>query len=375
MISLFSIFSFLAVSFLSTALALTVDPTWTVSIHGGQIQHNATRALSAFALAKDLGARGVRSDIFWDEIRPSRNTTWDASKVDFYTQYFREAGQVLGGSIVILSGPPAWAKQLFQTNRTDFFAEWSAYLQKAIEIVGDSPVLAWQLWNEMNHVPSAWINTDQEAVCKIFNMAGEAVAKRSIKNLRGSHAPRFVNVMADDPNLPTVGLQGWRNALNRWLNTTHCAGSVIDGIGLDHYPGTWTLSRSLTDWSPLRELLDRVRVDKGAPGWQGKLPAVMETGFSTWNTVLAPESRQTAFCDQSLDTILAMLRSHHSQIHADASPSPIIVNFYQLIDEDTTSARGGIRSEVRARDRNNNGARSHLSVHLLPMPGVKELRT
>ena len=242
--------------FFSNMLALTATPIWTVSIHGGQIQHDATRASSAFALAKNLGARGVRSDIFWDDIRPLRNGTWDANKVEFYRQYFREAGKVLGGSIVILSGPPGWAKQLFHTNRTAFFAEWGAYLQMAVEIVGDSPVLAWQLWNEMNHVPSAWINTDDDAVCKIFKMAGEAVT-RSVNSSRGVHAPRFVNVMADDPNLP-VGLLGWKSALDKWLNTTHCAGSVIDGIGLDHYPGTWTLNPSLTDWSPLQELLRRL---------------------------------------------------------------------------------------------------------------------
>ena len=277
-------------------------------MHGGQVQHNATRALDAFALAKDIGARGVRSDIFWDDIRPSRNSTWDADKVEFYTQYFREAGEILGGSIVILSGPPGWAKQLFQNNRTAFFEEWGAYLHKAIEIVGESPVIAWQLWNEMNHVPSAWINTDDAAVCKIFNMAGQAL--KNAKNSTTLHAPRFVNVMADDPNLPVAGLQAWKDALDQWLDPTHCAGSVIDGIGLDHYPGTWTLNPSLTNWTPLRELLERVRVDTGLPNWRGKVPAIMETGFSTWNKVIAPESKQARFCNESLTAMRALLPSH-----------------------------------------------------------------
>ena len=63
-------------------------------------------------------------------------------------------------------------------------------------------------------------------------------------------------------------MQPWEAAATAWL-APGCAAAVIDGVGIDHYPGTWTIDPSFTAWAPLDRLLTLVndgRWDKTPPG-------------------------------------------------------------------------------------------------------------
>lgn len=90
--------------------------------------------------------------------------------------------------------------------------------------------------------------------------------------------------MADDPL--------WETAVDRWLD---CAGDVIDGIGVDHYPGTWTLGE-WTDWRPLELLFELT-------GRRQKRAGVLETGFSSWSPTFASELDQARWVNASLPAL------------------------------------------------------------------------
>ena len=64
--------------------------------------------------------------------------------------------------------------------------------------------------------------------------------------------------------------------MSHWLSDT-CAGrEIIEGVGVDHYPGTWTLG-AWDDWSPLSWLLSET--EGGA--WDGLSAGVLETGYAS----------------------------------------------------------------------------------------------
>ena len=308
------------------------NTTLAMALHSGEIHGNLTQAAAAFGLVRELNAGGVRIDLFWEDIQPTQDGGWDGPKVAFYAAFFESAAAKGVELTVILSSAPGWAQRLFKSNRTAFLAAWEAYAEVAVGIVGAASraVVAWQLWNEMNHVPSAWINGDADAVCSVLKIAGAAVARAA------GGAPRFVNVMADEPNIKVLGMQSWEKAATAWL-APGCAGAAIDGVGIDHYPGTWTLNPSFTAWAPLDKLLARVNDNSTAGNvWYGKLPAVMETGYSSWAPVVADEQRQLAWVTKSLGVLRAKV------VASRALRFPVrYVCYYQLIDVNT----GGVLQE------------------------------
>jgi len=339
----------------TTAAAAPTKLQFTTSLHGNQIQYDDSLFPKVLSRNNQLGAVGIRMDLFWDDIQPNNASTLDESKVAFYRSVYAQATvQAVdcdpahgSGSIVILGGPPSWARQLYKKNVTAFLVAWETYLQHAISIVGTSPVLAWQLWNEMNHVPSGWINGDAFTVCRLFSLAGEAI-KRS-----NSSSIRYVNVMADDI-VQIDHMIPWEKAVSGWLTAVDASGRylggddkddddpllsrcdarlAIDGIGIDHYPGTWSLVRPLdyNNWSPLRTLLTRVNNESDVL-WYGKVPAVMETGFSTWNKLVASEKDQARWCNESLQALYNVVRTSEEERN-ETYRTLSLVNFYQLADQ------------------------------------------
>ncbi len=104
----------------------------------------------------------------------------------------------------------------------------------------------------------------------------------------------------------------WSNYLESWLNSA--AGSWINIIAIDHYPGTWTMT-SYSDWSPLVSLI------KIAQQYH-KIPAIMETGYPTKGDD-HNEKEQVKFINTAF-SVIAKIASKH-QI--------AFVSWYTLWDE------------------------------------------
>lgn len=288
-------------------------PPWFFSMHGGDVGYNMTVAKHAFGLMLDLGGKGVRTDMFWADIQPTAPTAgqppvWNEERIQFYVDYYSTAKGMGLEPLVILSGAPDWATRLYQSNATRQ-AFWDAYKVYATKVVSITntlkpPAKYFQLWNEVNAVAELdfWF-----AGCGLFGIAGEVVHTM----VPGSTT--MINVMADIPL--------WNEALTNWLT---CAGGAIDVIGVDHYPGTWSLD-AWYDWDPLEVVLKRCNTQGDLA--YGKKPAVLETGYSTWLPSLFNDAAQVRWLNTSLPALRAMVEDARILEH------PVwLLNYYQLQD-------------------------------------------
>lgn len=299
------------VGFLALSGAAPGGVPWTFTIHGAEVGHDLTRARKALAQVVRLGGRSVRTDVFWHEVEPRRGV-WKASKLRFYEQYLEAARAVRLEPLVILSGAPGWAVTLYGKDPAAFFRAYEAYVRRVVKRVA-ARVDQYQLWNEANHLLVDPIKSSDD--WQLFARAGRIVRALDPK------AVRWVNVLADMP--------GWESAVTRWLRK---AGPHIDGIGIDHYPGTWSW-RAPDDWAPLRTLLRRINT----PGdrWYGKRGALLETGYSTWPTKRRGVAGQSRWIRRALPALRALLGRH-----AKAKHRLELLGWYQLVD-----ARHGLGQE------------------------------
>lgn len=276
---------------------------WSCSLHADDIAHNVSEATPVLTRAADLGCRALRTDLSWKDLEPARGIH-DAGHIAFYRAYFAAACSSGLAPFPVLSQAPQWAKELYSSNSSAFFAEAENYATQVMQLVspcGTLPLRV-QLWNELNHVPSRWVRRD---ACALLSALGRGVRHVS------TTAQLWVNAMADDPL--------WKRDVDGWIQDG-CAGAYIDGVGIDHYPGTWTLSR-WGDWTPLTTLLDATEGGVGA--WRNRKAGVLETGFSSWSSVLASEMDQAAWVNVSLPALRA---------HAARAASFELANWYELLD-------------------------------------------
>jgi len=190
------------------------------------------------------------------------------------------------------------------SNATAFYDAAETYAAFALQLVAPCAAqpLRVQLWNELNHLPSHWIRS---GACELLSALGRGARRVN------ATAQLWVNAMADDPL--------WHRAVDGWID---CAGTHIDAVGVDHYPGTWTLS-SWTDWAPLDRLLNATAAT-GA--WAGRAAGVLETGYSSWSTVVASEAMQASWVNASLPAMRERVRA------AGAASRFEVANWYTLLD-------------------------------------------
>lgn len=286
---------------------------WYFALHGVEVGYDLDTTDDAFAQAVALGAAGVRTDVFWYDVEPERDV-WDEGKLLFYTSFVSKALAWGLDPMMILSGAPGWAIDLYEQDPAAFFAEYEAYVTEVVLWIGDRTT-RYQLWNEANHLIDPIDASDD---WQLFARAG------AIVRALDPGAILFVNVYSD--------LLGWEAAVTGWVEQ---AGDAIDVIGIDHYPGTWACC-SYTDWAPLDVLAARIN-DPG-DAWFGKQGAVLETGFSSWAWAVADEEDQRTWINESLPVVRQKMRANNQ-----SQPNPIVLGvYYQLIDVDT----GGVGPEA-----------------------------
>lgn len=197
--------------------------------------------------------------------------------------------------------------------------------QNALVAGLDSPPTRWQLFNELNTPAGLGWTADE---CGILGVPGR-VLREVEGSVRGvSHGAALQEQqqwqLMVNPNTD-VPLFDWRDAVERWLAPA-CAGDVIDVIGIDHYPGTYNIEK-YSDWGPLDQLLSMV--GNTSSTWFGKAPAILETGFSSWSSVVASEEDQVKWINVSLP----MVREKVAAYSAASVGRPFALgNFYELLD-------------------------------------------
>ncbi len=122
----------------------------------------------------------------------------------------------------------------------------------------------------------------------------------------------------------TVDMIGWFRYLRNIL--TRSAGS-IDIVGLDYYPGTWTLGYQ-QHWTRVMEIADLIASAPADSIWHGRRLAVMETGFCT-NCVMRHESRQAKYFRSIEATAVALRRK--------LPGNGFLFGIYELCDRDSNA--------------------------------------
>ena len=279
---------------------------WFFSIHASEVNYDLTRTGLAFNEVIELGGQGVRTDVMWYDVEPNQSIT-DQNKIQFYQQYFSLARSRGLEPILIFSNPPWWALELYRSAEPEqFWVALETYVRLTVLMARDD-VHYYQLWNEPNHLIDG---IDEADDAELIRRIGEIVRELD------PTAILSVNAMAN--------VIGWEESITRWVQG---AGEVIDVIGVDHYPGTWA-GFSFTDWSPADTLLNRIN-DPQDP-WFGKMGAVMETGFSSWAILIADQTRQAMWIEESLTALRQIISSQENLAH-----KIVFANYYQLIDVDT----------------------------------------
>jgi polysaccharide biosynthesis protein PslG len=276
---------------------------WYVALHAEEFDRDLTRGAEVLDLAVELGAAGVRTDVSWFDLEPERDR-WDDDALEFYAGYVELARERDLDPLLILSRAPGWARELYQRDPAAFFLEYEDYVRRVVARLGPL-VDRWQLWNEANH-PVDFVRGDDD--WELFARAGAVVRERD------PDAETLINVYADVP--------GWQRALTQWLER---AGELVDVVGVDHYPGTWSLASS-TRWGPLRALVRRAG-DPDDP-LHGKRLAVLETGFSAWLPRIADEDDQRRWVARALPALHDLVR----EVHERRPGLVALACYYQLVD-------------------------------------------
>jgi hypothetical protein len=270
--------------------------------------HNFQPSLAATCLAKtaELGAGWIRIDVRWKDLIPDgRRVDEDAWK--WYESYLRAANNWYAlRPLIVLSNPPNGVLQYDINSR---LAAWDRFVDEVAQRAGNLCGM-YQLLNEPNN-----------RVYRIFSPEATSMAILSGAKIIRHHNPDAritINVLA--------GLWRWQSDLQEILQK--CI-SAVDIVGLDFYPGTWTVSSksNSSQWNQFADSIAPSRDTRGSPLY-GRAVAIIETGFSTNVRRWRSEDHQASYFRMLEDTIK----------HLDAKIGGrglALVGIHELCDGDT----------------------------------------
>lgn len=258
-------------------------------------------ANSCLAAISDLGAGYLRADIRWKDILPDGELL-DADAVKWYRAYLHAAREWYGLTPhVVLSNPPSAVTRL---GNEQLFTAWHRYIEAVIENFGDL-CQSYQLMNEINSPVFRFVSPTH--LIDALTTAAEIIRVRLPK------AELSVNVLA--------GLWGWKKDLRQYRKEL---GTAIDIMGIDFYPGTWSVALG----DPWREI-EVGLVEEWSTNEKGPRMAVAETGYATNIPLVRSEGQQAEF--------YLRLQSCLQKLERRGNARPLaFIMLYEICDEDST---------------------------------------
>ncbi len=236
---------------------------------------HAQPVAECLAAAAELGCGYVRSDVRWSDVLPD-GVHPDEQAIAWYRSYLQAHRWHGLRPMIVLSQPPAAVLRL--SRRVDLLMDhWRAYVTLVAERFGEL-CDSYQVMNEPNNPRY-----------RFFPPSQQGAAIRAAADALHAHAPSaqvLVNVLLD--------LNNWRDCITQLLQS---AGQAIDVIGIDHYPGTWTLS-DITDWVGFNTLAQEVARAAPDSPWRHVRLALIETGYATNEPLVRTSSRQARYFDE-----------------------------------------------------------------------------
>ncbi len=256
--------------------------------------------------AKDLGAQYIRFDVRWNVVEPKKglfNMT-ALARYKHIIEYMENLG--IYPIVIVGTGIPGWAVNPLESNPTAFLNYAKQYAAKVSKYLG-SYVTYYQLGNELNHPANIILKP------YLVPIAPQYIAALG-KGVKSGN-PYYIGIVNVYVGIG-ASLPEWSLALITWIKLS---GKYFDIIAIDYYPGTWSLTY-FSDWSPLSILIS-------IADEFGKIPAIMETGYSTWNSWIASEQNQVNYINQAFPAILNIAQKHYIAF----------LTWYELIDEPKAS--------------------------------------
>jgi hypothetical protein len=270
-------------------------------------------------LIAGLGAKAIRSDVWWYVIEPQPGV-YNEAALAYYRWVVTEAKARGLDMILILSNPPKWANNMLDEGKVaavaDSFAKYSA---RVADTVGLGDVIYYQLWNEPNHIEHTPFDTD----IALINAARRGLTEGLTRAGFGDLPIRtVVNVMIDGHDLG-VG-PNWQSDLEYLMD--HGARDAVDIVAIDHYPGTF----DPRGWD--FNFLDRL-FDTGEK--YGKAVSIQETGYSTARCV--PPFHTEAGQADWVRGELPKIRAKVNALSANHDVKFEIANFFRLDDRQSSN--------------------------------------
>lgn len=240
---------------------------------------------AAFRQLADLGAGGVRLDLFWSRLQPAPDVV-DPQALAWYQGFLAEAAARGVQVYALLYHPPAWAMDLLVRDEARFLDAWRGFCRLVGRELAHGLAIA-QVWNEPNNFLAALkgdaalfrtrrlgplavpVGVPWELLAALFRIARAELP---------AELPTAFNPLANLlPFLPVGGTWlDWEPFTDRLLAI---AGDAIDVVAIDHYPDTWHPGTGPLEWSCL-DVARRKAADPASP-WFGKTVVVGEVGYSS----------------------------------------------------------------------------------------------
>jgi len=261
----------------SGAPAERVNAKAMITYHAEYHSFDPALAQASLASCLKLGAGWIRTDIRWNRVLPDGFNP-DARAIAWYRQFLATARDYGLKNMVVLSTPPTAVQKSNAGNR---LAAWARFVDLVVNELGSS-CDAYQLMNEPNSPAYGFFSRSD---CAQALKQAQSIIRRSCPN-----APIAINIAMD--------MWGWRNYLEDILRGSD---SAVNIVGLDHYPGTWTVGWG-DRWNSIIELANKVSIAADHSIWSNRELAIFETGYCT-NAPLRTEREQATYFQNMRGTV------------------------------------------------------------------------
>ncbi len=279
------------------------------------------------------GIESVRNDWDWDKIEPAANQ-FSEEHLERYgssKQIMEEVG--LHSPTIILSNPPAWAKELYKSNKEGFFQAYRQYAERVRERLvqlGGEKISKIQVLNELNN--GIYTPIEVEDVGRMCDITREVFAEynpdlKLMATVLASNTTKFVGT-----------------PIEQFLPKLKVIKDKFDIIAVDYYPGLWHFDMKDAPSLKPNELF------KHAVKQLGLLKTVFEE-IATWDKAYelgevgiptkllwGGERGQRYFYDaffRAFKHLMADLRNRNLAL-------PTRVGFYESVDEPPQDLKGKI---------------------------------
>ena len=282
----------------------TLNQRCLITYHPEYQDFDPDLAFRCLRAAASVGFGWVRTDVHWDQVIPDGRKA-NAEALGWYRSFLAASRNLGIKNMVVLSNP---SELVASQSTSERLRCWKTYVETVTQEMG-SLCDAFQLMNEPNNPVYRFFEAEDAA--KALS-EGAAIIHHALPKARVA-----INV--------SMEFWGWKKYLSTLLKR---CGPSIDMVGLDHYPGTWTIGPPMERWADAVEVAKEIANASPDSEWHGRSFAIMETGYST-NTLCRDGHQQSAY--------FAHLTTIANTLKQMPLTNGLLLGIYELCDADSSA--------------------------------------